>query len=84
MVNYKISFFSCHPCSRKNSASLRLCVENIIVFAPPLQIPTKVDATPISRPFHETDLERTCSEGEAVLEHKQEKGVNVKKQKFLR
>ena len=73
------SFIPCPPCSRN---SLRLCAfafEN-----PPLQIPTKVGATPIFLPSYETDLERTCSEGETVLEYRQEKGVNVKNQKFLR
>ena len=40
------------------SASLRLCVENIIVFATPKQLPTKVDATPIFLPSYETDLHR--------------------------
>ena len=37
---------------------LRLCVENINIVAPPLQIPTKLDASPIFRPFYGTDLER--------------------------
>ena len=48
------------------------------------QIPTKVGATPIFLPSYETDLERICSEGETDLEYRQEKGVNVKNQKFLR
>ena len=43
---------------KKFSASLHLCVENIIVFAPPKQLPTKVDATPIFLPSYETDLHR--------------------------
>ena len=45
-------------CRPFRTQSLRLCVEDINVYAPPLQIPTKFDATPIFRPFYETDLER--------------------------
>ena len=58
IVSGSATFLSCHPCSRKNSASLRLCIEDINVFAPPLQIPTKVGASPISRLFYETDFHR--------------------------
>ena len=58
-------FFRAIRVQEKNSASLRLCIEDINVFAPPLQIPTKVDASPIFRPFYETDLHRVWSGLEA-------------------
>ena len=51
-------FFRAIRVQEKNFASLRLCVEDINVFAPPLQIPTKVGASPISRLFYETDFHR--------------------------
>ena len=61
---------------KKFSAPLRLCVENIIVFASPKQLPTKVDATPIFLPSYETDLHRVWY-GLIAKEERRWNGIRV-------
>ena len=54
---------------RKLSSTLSTLLERTIFmsYAPPLQVPTKFDASPIFRPFYETELKRITSEGETYL-----------------
>ena len=67
-------FFRAIRVQEKNSASLRLCIEDINVFAPPLQIPTKVGASPISRPFYGTDLQRFYNGLTTALKRRRSEG----------
>ena len=67
--------FSVPSVFKKFSSSLRLCVEDIIVFATPKQLPTKSHANPISLPSYGTDFHRLWS-GLIAKEERRTSGCN--------